>query len=162
MAVLGIGTVVGALFAALRARPRQATVIAAAAFLGLGLTAAAVLPMQWAVTLALLPVGAGATFFGTSANAHMQVTSPPHVRGRVMSIYMLLTLGSTVVGGPFIGWVCEQWSPRAGLGLAGVATASAALLLSLARTRTSARVADRGVLGELRPAVLGLDDPDRS
>jgi MFS family permease len=162
MAVLGVGTVLGALLAALRARPRQVTVIGAALFLGLALLSAAVLPAQWAVTLALLPVGAGATFFGTTANAHMQVTSPQHVRGRVMSIYMLLTLGSTVIGGPFVGWVCDQWNPRVGIGLAGAATASAAVVLSFARTRASARVADGGVLGELRPAVLGLDDADRS
>jgi hypothetical protein len=52
-----------------------------------------------------------------------------------MSIYMLLTLGSTVVGGPFVGWVCEQWSPRTGIGLAGVATVLAAAILAAARVR---------------------------
>ena len=38
--------------------------------------------------------------------------------------------GVRVVGGPFVGWVCEQFSPRVGLGLAGVATATGAVLLS--------------------------------
>ena len=61
----------------------------------------------------------------------MQIWSAPQLRGRVMAIYTLLTLGSTVVGGPFVGWVCERWSPRAGLGLAGVATVATALVLAV-------------------------------
>jgi MFS family permease len=158
MAVLGVGTVIGALVAALRPNPTQRRVMVAAIFLGLALVCAAMLPTRVTVTLALVPVGMLATLFGSSANAHMQVSSPPHVRGRVMSIYMLLTLGSTVVGGPFIGWVCEQWSPRAGIGLAGVATSGTALAL----IGGLARVPHRGVLRELGPAVLRLDDADRS
>jgi hypothetical protein len=47
-----------------------------------------------------------------------------------MAIYTLLTLGTTVVGGPFVGWVCGHFSPRVGLGLAGVVTASAAIVFA--------------------------------
>ncbi|TML62582.1 MAG: hypothetical protein E6G17_08300 [Actinobacteria bacterium] len=54
-----------------------------------------------------------------------------------MAIYTLLTLGSTVVGGPFVGWVCERWSPRVGLGLAGVATIATALVLAVPLLATS-------------------------
>ena len=68
-----------------------------------------------------------AVFFGTSANAHMQLATPLYARGRVMAIYMLLTLGSTVVGGPFVGWVCEASSVRVSLGIAAVATVITAL-----------------------------------
>jgi hypothetical protein len=46
-----------------------------------------------------------------------------------MAIYTLLTWGTTVVGGPFVGWVCGRWSPRVGLGLAGAATAAAAIIV---------------------------------
>jgi MFS family permease len=133
MALLGVGTVFGALFAALRARPTSRTVVGAAALLGLALVVAASLPGQIAVEAALVPVGALAVFFGSSANAHMQIWSEPHIRGRVMAIYTLLTLGTTVVGGPFIGWVCGHWSPRGGLALAGTATFTAATVLFLTR-----------------------------
>jgi MFS family permease len=81
----------------------------------------------------------------------MQVSSPLHVRGRIMSIYTLLTLGSTVVGGPFVGWVCQQWNPRAGLGLAGVATVGAAVVLALVRVR--AMNATRRVLADPQEAA---------
>jgi MFS family permease len=130
MAVLGIGTVIGGLAAAHRGHSSRRIVIAAAALLGSALVVTAVLPSQWAVEIALVPVGAMAVFFGTSANAHMQLSSEPHLRGRVMAIYMLLTLGTTVVGGPFVGWVCQHFNPRAGLGLAGVATVTAAIILA--------------------------------
>jgi hypothetical protein len=63
-----------------------------------------------------------------------------------MAIYSLLTLGTTVAGGPFIGWVCQHWSPRTGLGVAGVATLTAAAILAVpqqARLRNDAIALDR-------------------
>jgi predicted MFS family arabinose efflux permease len=133
MAILGVGTVIGALFAAMRAGPTSRTVVIAAVLLGLSLVGAASLPGQLPVEIALVPVGALAVFFGSNANAHMQIWSAPRLRGRVMAIYTLLTLGTTVVGGPFIGWVCQTWSPRTGLALAGTGTITAALLVLVAR-----------------------------
>jgi MFS family permease len=130
MAILGVGTVVGGLVAAHRARPSRRMVILAAAMLGTALTIAAALPTQLLFEIALVPVGALAVFFGSTANGHMQMSSLPNWRGRVMAIYTLLTLGTTVIGGPLVGWVCGHFSPRAGFGLAGVATASAAILFA--------------------------------
>jgi MFS family permease len=129
MAILGVGTVIGGLVAAHRGHSTARIVIIAAALLGTSLVIASQLPRQFMVEVALVPVGALAVFFGTSANAHMQLSSARELRGRVMSIYMLLTLGTTVVGGPFVGWVCQHWSPRAGLCLAGFATLGASLIL---------------------------------
>jgi MFS family permease len=94
------------------------------------LIVAASVPAKIETEIALLPVGAMAVFFGSSANAHMQIWSAPELRGRVMAIYTLLTLGTTVVGGPFVGWVCQHWSPRIGLGFAGSATVAAAVALA--------------------------------
>lgn len=137
MAVLGAGTVIGALSAAHRSRQSTRTVVSAAALLGGSLLVCAVLPTEPLVVIALVPVGALAVFFGSTSNAHMQVWSLPQFRGRVMAIYSLLTLGTTVVGGPFVGWVCQHWSPRAGIGLAGLVTlvAAAALTVSPLRRR---------------------------
>jgi len=130
MALLGVGTVAGALTAAARARPTSRTVVTAAGLLGISLVVAASVRTQLETEIALLPVGAMAVFFGSSANAHMQIWSAPQLRGRVMALYTLLTLGTTVVGGPLVGWVCEHWSPRGGLAFAGGATVSAAIALA--------------------------------
>ncbi len=149
MAILGVGTVFGALFAAARARPTSRIVVASAALLGVALVVAASLPTKLTFEVALVPVGAMAVFFGSTASAHMQIWSAPQLRGRVMAIYTLLTLGVTVVGGPFVGWVCQRWSPRTGLDVAGVATFTAAVLLSVpltARLRRPALVPQPAVL----------------
>jgi MFS family permease len=149
MALLGVGTVIGALTAAHRARPTSRTVVTAAALLGVSLLVAAALPSRLAFEVALIPLGALAVFFGSTANGHMQISSAPELRGRVMAIYMLLTLGTTVAGGPFIGWVCQHWTPRTGLGVAGFATLGAAMILAVprrARLRDEALVLDRSTM----------------
>jgi MFS family permease len=141
MAFLGVGTVIGGLVVAHRGHATRRIVIIAAFLLGTSLIVAAAAPTQLLVSIALVPVGAMAVFFGTSANSHMQLSSALHLRGRVMSIFMLLTFGTTVVGGPFVGWVCQHFSPRIGMGMTGVVTALAAVLAALrtVRTRDSAR-----------------------
>jgi MFS family permease len=111
----------------------------AGAVLGLSLMVAAIMPTEAAVVVALVPVGALAVFFGSISNAHMQLSSAPQFRGRVMAIYSLLTLGSTVIGGPFVGWVSQQWSPPGALGLAGAATAVTAIVLAVGSRRASER-----------------------
>src|SRR5262249_5160985 len=75
MAILGIGTVIGGLVAAHRGHSTARIVIAAAALLGATLVVTAILPSQFLVEVMLVPVGAMAVFFGTSANAHMQLSS---------------------------------------------------------------------------------------
>ena len=154
MAVLGVGTVIGALAAAHRARQSNRTVVTAAAVLGASLVIAAALPTEAAVTVALVPVGALAVFFGSTSNAHMQMWSVPHFRGRVMAIYSLLTLGTTVVGGPFVGWVCQRWNPRAGIGLAGAATLAAAVALAVSPLRR--RDLPLAVTVQAAPATVDL------
>ena len=130
MALLGVGTVLGALISAARSRPTRRMVVGAGALLGVSLVVAASVPTKLETEIALIPVGALATFFGTTANGHMQTRSLPRLRGRVMAIYTLLTLGTTVVGGPFVGWVCQHWSPRTGLAFAGCVTTGAAAVLA--------------------------------
>lgn len=160
MAVLGCGTVVGALAAAHRARQTSRTVVAAAAALGSALVVTAAMPTQALVTIALLPVGALAVFFGSNANAHMQLWSAPQYRGRVMALYSLLTMGSTVVGGPLTGWISERWSARAGLGVAGAATLATAAALGLVARRERAVTADVAVLANSALAAQeALDVP---
>lgn len=135
MALLGIGTVFGALAAAHRAHPTARTVLISAGALGLSMILAAALPTEVLVAIALVPVGALAVFFGSTANAHMQLWSAPHFRGRVMAVYSLLTLGSTVVGGPLVGLVSQHWNARIGFALAGSVTGLGAVGLVAATRR---------------------------
>ncbi len=131
MAILGVGTVAGALIAAHRGRTSRTNVLVAGALLGSGMLVAAAVSNRILFEVTLVPVGALAVYFGANAISHLQVSSAPELRGRVMSIYTVLTLGTTVVGGPTIGYVCERWSPRMGIGVAGIATLGISAALSM-------------------------------
>lgn len=137
MAVLGVGTVAGALAAAHRGRTSLRLVVAGGFALGLAMIATASALRDWLFVVSLLPTGALAVFFGATANSHMQSLSVQAFRGRVMSIYSLLGLGSTVIGGPLVGWISQTWTPRVAMGVAGVATTSTALVLALATRPTT-------------------------
>jgi predicted MFS family arabinose efflux permease len=69
--------------------------------------------------------------FTTTANALVQLGSAPHVRGRVMALYVLVFLGGTPFGAPLVGAVSDALGPRAALALGGVVTGLAVLLAAL-------------------------------
>ena len=80
--------------------------------------AAPSLPLQ---ILALVPLGAVSVTFAAGVNSSMQLAASPEMRGRVMSLYSVVFLGSTPIGAPLVGWLAEVASPRAGLALGGAA-----------------------------------------
>ncbi|HVV37347.1 MAG TPA: MFS transporter [Acidimicrobiales bacterium] len=133
MAILGVGSVIGALAAAHRATTSALVVRTVALLLGAAMLATALAPTRLLVMASLVPTGALAIMFGAVANSHMQSLSSREFRGRVMSIYSILGLGTTVVGGPFVGLVSQVWSPRVAMGLAGAAAAITALALFATR-----------------------------
>jgi len=54
--------------------------------------------------------------------------SEPQMRGRVMAFWNMAFAGSTPVGGPIIGYIGEQFSPRWSLGVGGISALFAAIL----------------------------------
>lgn len=128
-AVFAFGAFFGAMYAATRKRPtRRLLVGAAIAFGALELGAAFVptLPVAYAV----LPlVGLAGMLFIATANSTVQLNASPLMRGRALSLFTLVLLGSTPIGGPVIGWISQTWSPRVALGVGGAATLFAATLI---------------------------------
>jgi hypothetical protein len=43
------------------------------------------------------------------------------MRGRVLALQAMVFLGSTPIGGPIMGIICQLWSPRAALLVGAVA-----------------------------------------
>ena len=64
--------------------------------------------------LALVPLGAASVTFAAGVNSSLQLASEPAMRGRVMSLYAIVFLGSTAIGAPLIGWLAQEAGPRAG------------------------------------------------
>lgn len=71
-------------------------------------------------------VGLGSVTFMTTSQALMQIRSDPAMRGRVLSLQGTVLIGSTPIGGPLIGLICDTWGPRAGLAVGGIAAVAAA------------------------------------
>jgi MFS family permease len=144
LAVMGAGALGGALVAAARSRPTVALLSASAAAFGATMLLDAIansLPLEMAL---LFLTGVASITFMASANATLQLTSRPDMRGRVMAIYMLLFLGSTPIGGPIIGWISQHWSARLGLAVGGVGCLAAVAVTLPALLGRSARRAPVG------------------
>ncbi len=120
--VMGIGTLVAALMAARRQRPRNLVLVGALGGFALFLTIAALTPHYYVYLAALVPVGLCSLTVMTSANASVQLSTTPAMRGRVMALYMAIFMGGTPVGAPLIGWIGEVFGARATLLVGSLAT----------------------------------------
>lgn len=150
MSAMGIGSLVGALTTAGRARPTPGMLVGAAGSLGLLQLGVAVAPVLPAEIIVLALCGTTTTMFLATANAMCQVTSTSEMRGRVMALYLLVFLGSTPIGGPVAGWVAEHFGARVGFALGGaVAVVAAAAVL----TTTQLEARRRSAAGHLAPEV---------
>jgi len=110
--VLAIGSLTGALLAARRARPRLRIIVGSAGMFGVATAIMALMPNIVAYAAASILVGFFALTMLATANAWIQTTTSPKMRGRVMSLYMLVLLGATPIGSPIVGWIGEHWGAR--------------------------------------------------
>lgn len=117
--VLAIGSLAGALLAARRVRIRARLVIGAALAFGVFEIISALMPTYLTFALVLPLVGLASLTMLTSANATMQLSIAPTMRGRVMALYMTVLMGGTPIGSPFIGWIGQEFGARYSLIVGG-------------------------------------------
>ncbi|MDJ0336265.1 MFS transporter [Salinibacterium sp. G-O1] len=115
--IMAVGAVVGSLLAARRERARLGVVIIAAAAFGMLCILAAVAPSYGLFAVVLIFVGASSLTMMNTANAYVQTTTAPMMRGRVMALYMAIFVGGTPIGAPIVGWVANEFGPRWSLGI---------------------------------------------
>jgi MFS family permease len=128
-----------------RGRPTRLLLIGSVAAFGLLSFAAAAAPSMLVEALFLFPIGAASLAFVATANSTVQLASSPGMRGRVMSLYGLVLLGSGPPSGLLSGWMAGQFGPRSILLLSGVSCVTAAAVAALAgrhRARPAADLAD--------------------
>jgi MFS family permease len=118
--VLAIGSLAGALLAARRERPRVRLVVLAAFGFGVASGVMALMPTYETYLLACIPVGLASLTMMTAANSTLQLSTDPAMRGRVMSLYMVVFLGATPIGSPVVGWIAETFGPRWAVGIGSV------------------------------------------
>jgi MFS family permease len=133
---LAIGSVAGALIAARRERPRLRTVTLASLGFGVSLGAAAFAPDPVSFAAVLVIVGfAGLTMMNT-ANAYVQTTTSPSMRGRVLALYLAIFLGGTPIGAPLVGAIADAAGPRWAIGAGAASGILAAAVAAVFYVRT--------------------------
>ena len=83
----------------------------------------AVAPNYWWYAAFLIPVGLTSLTVMTAANASVQLSTEPVMRGRVMALYQAIFLGGTPLGAPVLGWVGDAFGPRWTLAIGAIACA---------------------------------------
>ena len=83
-------------------------------------------PPQYQVLLTLL--GLLSVAYSTSTNTTLQLASGEAYRGRILSLYSLLFMGTTPIGGAITGLLADTWGVQAAVALEGIVCLSAALV----------------------------------
>lgn len=121
---MAIGSLAAAFSIAYSGKARQRTLIIGAAGFSVLLFCLA-LSSIWIVTVAVLvALGWFSITLTATANSRLQLLTPPHLRGRIMSLYTMLFMGTTPIGSLVLGTLAERQGVR-------VATAEVALLCGL-------------------------------
>lgn len=121
-AVMSLGSVLGALTVARQTKIDLRFLLIGGAGMAVFMMALTVAPTTpWALAAAL-PMGFTSFLVISGTNAMTQIQADPAMRGRVLALVSTVFLGSTPIGGPIVGWISQEMSPRAGLAVGAIAT----------------------------------------
>ena len=153
MSAAGLGAVLGTLTLTARLdRPalRRALFLGLAAF-GAGLVAFSYSRQLWLSLGLSFVVGFGMILFAATTNTLLQITVRDEFRGRVMSLFTLMLIGTAPVGSFIMGTVADRLGAPAAVRLAGAACLLGALWLA-GRLRAAARREAAGAPAGAAPA----------
>ena len=118
-AVFGCGALIGALASAAMGRASWRTMFAGA--VGFAICELAIAPVHVVGVDAGLLFVCGVFFTSYTANsgARIQLDTPDHLRGRVLSLYYYAWNGLAPVGGVVVGWLCATGGTELAFAVAG-------------------------------------------
>ncbi len=119
--LMGIGALAGALMSARRRKATMQWVVIASLVFAVATTFSAFAPTYWFYAVCCVVTGFAVVTTLTTANGYIQTTSAPEIRGRVLAMYLALTMGGTFIGAPIVGWVAQVWGPRAAIAVGAAA-----------------------------------------
>lgn len=108
---------------------------------GLGLGAFAwsrVLPLSMAMGFL---AGFGLILYIASTNTLLQLTTQDRFRGRIMSLYTMMLIGTAPVGSLLAGWIAQRWSAPVATSVSAVVLLGGALWVSYRLRMLAAREA---------------------
>lgn len=129
MSAVGLGSIVAAVVQALGAGARPLRAVLGSLVLGGALVLLIwPLPPLW-VAAALALGGLGMITTNINANTTVQLIAPDRIRGRVMSVYSMVLLGSGPLGAYLSGLLMEHFGARQGVAAMGLLTLLSTLYL---------------------------------
>jgi MFS family permease len=136
---MAIGSLIAAFGIAYSGRVTQRTLLTGASGFSILLLCLS-LTNIWAVTIVvLIALGLFSIVFTTTANSRLQILTPPQLRGRVMSLYTMLFLGSTPIGSVVLGTLAQHQGVQVAVGevaiLCGLGTLGGMLYIRRQRLR---------------------------
>ncbi|MFL6082871.1 MAG: MFS transporter [Mycobacterium sp.] len=126
---IGLGALIGAVVSASVHIPTSWSLVLTAVAFGAANLLAAFSPSLAIALIVMVGVGITNIIFNTLARTVLLLNSEPEMHGRMMAIHGQVFLGSTPLGGPLVGWLCELFGARAGFLIAGGTAVLAAVLL---------------------------------
>lgn len=116
---VGVGALCGSVWQSLAGRMKPRQMLLSGSVIGLVyLSLMAPLAPIWVAGL-LVVAGFATVTTLTTANSSLQGLAPEHLRGRIMSIYLMIVLGTNPIGGYLAGLMFEQFGGRRACGLLG-------------------------------------------
>ncbi len=126
-AATALGSLGGALASARRTNISVRLVAMAALAFGSMMAVLTLVPTVAVALPVCVLVGMASMTFMTASTAIVQIESAPAMRGRVLALQAMVFLGSTPIGGPIVGWICQVFGPRYGLAVGALAALGAGL-----------------------------------
>lgn len=129
MAATGVGAIIGSLFVAAWGKqlPRGTLLIAAELCFSVSVVAFSASRTFPVALICLVLLGFCMITYMTTANTTLQIITPDELRGRVMSIWTLVSFGFAPIGSLIAGTIAQQWGAPVALGAGGVVCALAGI-----------------------------------
>jgi MFS family permease len=140
--IISVGSLTGALISARHTTIAVRNVITGAALFGVSMCAMAASPNLFTSVPIAIFIGFASIVFMTASTAIVQMRAAPEMRGRVLALQSIVFLGTTPVGGPIVGALCEVFSARAGFLVGGLSCFVAAAWGTAAMRRRADPSAD--------------------
>jgi MFS family permease len=134
-AMVALGALVGAVTSTRRRQLRLRSVVLSAGLYGLMLCLSSVMPSMVWFSASMVLAGFWCLMFLTAANQMVQTSSNMSIRGRVMSLYLVVLIGGQAIGGPVMGWLAEHLGPHLAILVAGGVPAAAAAVVAVVLAR---------------------------
>ncbi len=137
-ALVALGALAGAVASTRRRQLRLRSVVFCAGMYGLMLCLAALAPSMVWFSVVMVLSGFWCLMFLTGSNQLVQISSNMGIRGRVMSLYIMVLIGGQAIGGPMLGWIAEHVDPHVALMVSGGVPALAAATVGVVLARKGA------------------------